>query len=97
MNILNYFLKRQRAKNDSDIKDGTEPMVRRNAGQISKNDISSYLAGKILKGQQSIATFLNRKTKGISKVKMRLLVISFLMMGVAYCLYLVLSAVLVFL
>jgi len=97
MNILNYFLRRQSAKNDSGVKDGTDLVARRNAGQISKNDISSYLAGKILKGQQSIATFLNRKTKGISKVKMRLLVISFLVMGVTYCLYLVLSAVLVFL
>jgi len=97
MSIWSYFLRGKRAKNGSAIEDGTLPETGRNGRRINKDDISLRLAGKILEGQQSVATFLNMKAKGISKFKMRLLFVGFLMAGVIYCLYLILSAVLIFL
>lgn len=97
MSIWNYFLRGKGAKNGGAVGNGTPPVAGRNGGPINKDDISFRLAGKILEGQQSIATFLNMKAKGISKFKMRLLFVGFLMAGVIYCLYLILSVVLIFL
>ena len=88
MSIWNYLFKAKAAKSTVAVEDDALPVAER----ISENDIAFHLAWKILKGQQSVATFLNMKTKSISKPKMRLLFIGFLMVGVAYCLYLILSA-----
>jgi len=90
MSIWNYFLRGLGTE-------GTMPVARQNARQKNRIDISFRLADKILQLQQLVATFLNTKTKGISKQKMWLLLIGFIILGGMYCLYLILSAVLIFL
>ncbi|MNK42071.1 hypothetical protein D3C87_607500 [compost metagenome] len=76
---------------------GTLPVARHNAGPKDKNELSYRLAGKILRVHEGLATFLNTKTKGISKLRMKLFFTCFLLLSGAYCLYLILSAVLNFL
>ncbi|NII83125.1 hypothetical protein [Pedobacter sp. SG908] len=96
MRILNYFFKGKTAKGSSALEDRTLG-AGQGVGRINKTDLSSHLAGEIMKGQRFVATYLNTKTAGISKRKMRLSLICFVALGSMYCLYLILSAVLLFL
>ncbi|KIA96198.1 hypothetical protein OC25_03700 [Pedobacter kyungheensis] len=100
MKIWNIAFKRGTdgaAKALSGIHEGTFPVGGQNARPMNKNELSYRLANKILIGQNLVAGYLNAKTKGISKLRMKLFFACFLMLGGAYCLYLILSAVLNFL
>lgn len=97
MRIWNYFLRDRAAKSDGAIGGGTLPLGKRDVGRINKNDLAFQLARKILKAQRLVATYLNSKTRGISKSKIRLSLVCFIALGCMYCLYLILSAVLLFL
>lgn len=93
MSIWNYFLKGKGAESDNAVKAEALRKVRRDAGRINQNDLSFRLAGKILSGQRFVATYLNNKTRGISKRKIRLSLVCLIALGCMYCLYLILSAV----
>ena len=95
MSIWNHFIRGKAASGASE--GGALPVAGRDLRQIDKNELSFHLAGKILKWQLLIATYLNTKTRSISKRKMQLSLVCFIALGCMYCLYLILSAMLLFL
>lgn len=97
MSIWNYFLRGKAVKSDTAVEAEAFGVTGRDAGRINRNDPSFQMADKILKGQRLVATYLNTKTGGISKRKIRLSLVCFTALGCMYCLYLILSAVLLFL
>lgn len=97
MSIWNYFFKAKGAESNTTVEAEALREVRRDARRINQNDLSFRLAEKILSVQRFVASYLNTKTRDISKRKIRLSLVCCIALGCMYCLYLILSAVLIFL